>query len=99
MGAAQSKLGVPIEPSEATTHTVRTYFSTTDSTLKLTPAKRREASSKPTQQVAVSWLVTYVKDILDMRATFEQRESACTANELVTKVMTNQQYVWTGVAI
>jgi hypothetical protein len=99
MGAAQSKIGVPIEHNEATTRTVRAYFSTTDSTLKLTPAKRREASSKPTQQVAVSWLVTYVKDILDMRATFEQGESACTANELVTKVMTNQEYVWTGVAI
>ena len=94
MVAAQSKIGVPIEHNEATTRTVRAYFSTTDSTLKLTPAKRRNE-----QQAAVSWLVTYVKDILAMRATFEQGEGACTSNELVTKVMTNQQYVWTGVAI
>jgi hypothetical protein len=94
MGAAQSKLGVPIEPSEATTHTVRAYFSTADSTLKLTPAKCHNE-----QQAAVSWLVTYVKDILAMRATFELGESASTTNELVTKVMTNAKYDWTGVAI
>ena len=94
MGAAQSKLGVPIEPDEATTRTVRAYFSTADSTLKLTPAKCHNE-----QQAAVSWLVSYVKDILAMRTTFEQGEGASTANELVAKVMTNQQYVWTGVAI